>query len=230
MKRFCMTELKHPYISVEKDGKISYGGTQLWSENRVIRRCGCGVIGSSDVLIYLSRYHGDCHSDDFPAALLAETIDELEYDDFSRRLSRSCMPIVPPFGINGPALSAGLDLAFRHYKMPMRARWGVRSGELFGTVEKMLSEDIPVILAVGPNFPRFWQKNKATLYTKRPDGLPNVSASTYAHFLTATGIDDEWLQVSSWGRKYYISREEYTDYVRQNSNFLLSSIVHITKL
>ena len=49
--------LKNEFISVSKESIISYGGNQTWSENAVIRRCGCGVIGSLDLLLYLSRYH-----------------------------------------------------------------------------------------------------------------------------------------------------------------------------
>lgn len=224
-----MTELKHPYISVKRNSEISYGGSQTWSDSRVISRCGCGVIGCADVLVYLSRYHLDCKSNDLPAELLGESIDIEAYNQYLTKLNRMYLPIIPPFGINGIALSVGLELAFRHYKIPMRAHWGVRSGELFKTIDRMLSDDIPVILSVGPNFPRIWQKKNATLYTKRPGELPRASASTHAHFLTVTGIDEEWLRVSSWGRKYYISRAEYADYVRQNSNPLLSSIVNISK-
>lgn len=224
-----MTELKHPYISVKRNSKLSYGGSQNWSDSRVISRCGCGVIGCADVLIYLSRYHLECKNNDFPAELLGENIDIEAYNQYLTKLNRRYLPIIPPFGINGFALSVGLELAFRYYKIPMRARWGVHSGELFKTIDRMLSEDIPVILSVGPNFPRVWQKKNATLYTMRSGEHPRASASTHAHFLTVTGMDEEWLQVSSWGRKYYISREEYADYVRLNSNQLLSSIVNISK-
>ncbi len=223
-----MTELKHPYISVEKDGVLSYGGTQTWSESRVIRRCGCGVIGSMDVLIYLSKYNARCGGV-FPAALLGDTVSERDYDEYSRRLCLRYMPVVPPFGMNGLTLAAGLELAFRHYKMPMRARWGVRRSELFGTIEEMLSADIPVILSVGPNFPRVWRKDKATLYVMRSDGLPRAATATHAHFLTVTGIDGEWLQVSSWGHRFFIFRAEYEEYVTHSSNGLLSSIVHISE-
>ena len=63
----------------------------------------------------------------------------------------------------------------------------------------------------------------------RSDGMPRAAASTHAHFLTVTGIDGEWLQVSSWGHRFFISRAEYEEYVTHSSNGLLSSIVHISE-
>lgn len=224
-----MLTLKHPYIAVEKDGIISYGGSQSWSDGKVMQRCGCGVIGSMDLLIYLSRYHEECRNEDFPDELLWDVIREEVYDNYSHRWSRRYMPLMPPVGMNGLTLVLGLNLLFRRYKMPMSARWGVRRSELWTSIEKMLSEDIPVILSIGPNFPRVWQKSKAVLYEKHHDDHPHMAASTHSHFLTVTGIDDEWLLVSSWGRRFYISRKEYEEYVSQHSNGILSSIVYITK-
>lgn len=224
-----MLTLKHPYIAVEKDGIISYGGSQSWSAGKVMQRCGCGIIGSMDLLIYLSRYHEECRNEDFPDELLWDVIREEVYDNYSHRWSRRYLPLMPPAGMNGITLVFGLNLLFRRYKMPMSARWGVRRSELWASIEKMLSEDIPVILSIGPNFPRVWQRSKAVLYEKHHDEHPHMAASTHSHFLTVTGIDDEWLQVSSWGRRFYISRREYEEYVSQHSNGILSSIVYIAK-
>ena len=222
-----MLTLKHPYIAVEKDGIISYGGSQTWSDGKVMRRCGCGVIGSLDILIYLSKYHSDCRSDEFPDELLWDIIRQDVYDKYSHRLSRRYMPLMPPVGMNGLTLVLGLNMFFRRYKMPVYARWGVRRSELWTSIEKMLSEDIPVILSIGPNFPRVWQKSKTALYERQHDDQPRRAVSTRSHFLTVTGIDDVWLQVSSWGRRFYISRGEYEEYVCQHSNGILSSIVFI---
>ena len=35
--------LKGEYISVLKDGRLSYGGSQRWSDSPVLRGYGCGV-------------------------------------------------------------------------------------------------------------------------------------------------------------------------------------------
>ena len=57
MKPMSEHALKNEFISVSKEGLVSYGGNQTWSENAVIRKCGCGVISSLDLLLYLGRHH-----------------------------------------------------------------------------------------------------------------------------------------------------------------------------
>ena len=47
--------------------------------------------------------------------------------------------------------------------------------------------------------------------------------------MTVTGMDEDWLCVSSWGNRYYISREEYRRYVRRHSSYLFSNIVYLDK-
>lgn len=54
--------------------------------------------------------------------------------------------------------------------MPYSIHWGAQSGSLFENIELMLESDIPVILAVGPNFPLFWQKNNLPFYRRESDG------------------------------------------------------------
>ena len=48
--------------------------------------------------------------------------------------------------------------------------------------------------------------------------------STKAHFVTITGMDEEWLRISSWGKEYFINRREYDDYVKTHSTWLVSNI------
>lgn len=224
-----MPQLKYPYISVERQGVLSYGGCQTWSESKTMSRCGCGVVSSLDLILYLADRHPECPAEGIAKELLFDVIREKAYDDACRRLSRGYMPLVYPFGMNGLTLSLGLELYFRRHGFPYSARWGVRRSRLWSAVEEMLEQDIPVILSIGPNFPRVWENKTAALYTRRPDGSGYPAAATHSHFLNVTGMDDRWLTVSSWGRKYYISKAEYEQYVSASSNGLFSSIVYITR-
>lgn len=201
----------------------------MWSESAAMKRCGCGAIGASDVILYLVKYHSECSDADLPAELLTDVIPESSYDAFARKLSQRYMPLIPPFGMNGLTLAAGMEIFFLRHKMPYTARWGVPFGRLWERMEEMLREDIPVILSIGPNFPCVWQKNKASLYVRCPDGRNTCAASVKSHFLTVTGIDEEWLQVSSWGRRFYISRAEYTQYAKESSIGILCNILYIRK-
>ena len=227
--RSFMRELKHPPVCVEHNGTLSYGGCQTWSESPVMSRCGCGVVSSLDLLIYLADHHSECNRADFPDELLFDVVREKVYDAACRKLSRRYLPLMYPFGINGLTLVLGLNLFFVRHGFPYRAFWGVRRRELWDRIDGMLAQDLPVILSIGPNFPRVWEKKNASLYSLRLDGSLHPAAATHSHFLTVTGMDEQWLTVSSWGRKYYISRKEYEDYVSENSNGLFSSIVCIQK-
>ena len=91
----------------------------------------------------------------------------------------------------------------------------------------MLAEDIPVIMAVGPNFPFFWQNNRTVLYTKDDAGNYHPSSSTTAHYVTVTGLDEGWAQISSWGRLLYINRAEFDEYTKKHSACFLCSILYI---
>ena len=50
-----------------------------------------------------------------------------------------------------------------------------------------------------------------------------------SHYVTVTGLDDEWAQISSWGREYYINRREYDAFVRLHSASLFSNILYIKR-
>lgn len=48
------------YISVLRNGVLSYGGSQRWLDSGALRQCGCGVIAALDLLLYLRQPRTDC--------------------------------------------------------------------------------------------------------------------------------------------------------------------------
>ena len=213
--------LAHEYISTEQNGLHSYGGSQSAHPDATMRVCGCGVIAGLDAILYLSR-HSDCTCP-FAAGEDGQSV----YNSFASRLRRGFLPLIPGRGINGLMLTGGLELCFLRWRMPYSIHWGARSGSLFENIELMLMRDIPVILAVGPNFPLFWQKNTLSFYCREPDGTLVKSCTARAHYVVATGMDKDWLRISSWGREYYINRGEYTAYGKKHSIPILNSIAVI---
>ena len=87
-------------------------------------------------------------------------------------------------------------------------------------------QDIPVILAIGPNFPPLLGRKKVTFY-RLENGEYLPAAETAAHFVVVTGIVGEYLQVSSWGKEYYMFWPEYQRYVKKCSSFFASNICRI---
>lgn len=222
-----MTELQNPYISVAYSVSPSFGGDQRRCGDRVLQSCGCGVIAALDLLLYLNRWHGDVHIPEFAGLAVASPLPQADYERALEALRKAYLPLLYPFGTNGLTLSLGMNRFFKRHRLPYRSRWSVPKAELWQRMGTMLKQDIPVILAVGPNFPRFWQKKRATFCRVTPEGSYAPTVSAMAHFVTVTGLDDEWIELSSWGSRYYMSQEEFSRYTRECSNSLLCSILYV---
>lgn len=221
-------ELKNKFNSYEHNGRTYYGGNQMLSSDKTIKRCGCGVIAAVDLFLYMHKYHEDCNCPVFKdfdanASLPAEEILPL-YKPLSRYFA-----LIPPFGINGMMLALGINAFFLRYKYPYYARWGVLHSRMWDSIEEMLDNDLPVILSVGPDFPRIWQKHSAVMY--RESGAAHAQGTKVrAHFMTLTAMDEKWLYVSSWGKKFCIDREEYLHYSKCYTTQIASNIVYIIPL
>ena len=211
------TALSHS-LPVIVDGDLRcFGGTQMLLPRKSIRETGCGLISSANLMSYLTRFHGlrDGLFDRFAG------LDAIPLSDFNGACMRICRGLLRPMprlGMTGTAVAAGLNREFRRRGIPYRARWCFRGAPvLWERMADMLRRDLPVILAIGPNLPRFWRKKKLVLYRRDDRGRFIPAVRTRAHFVTAIALDEEWVTVSSWGRRYYINRREFEDYTRRYS-------------
>lgn len=209
-----MHTLKQPYLQIETPEGLAYGGNQAWFSRRFLKRSACGVISAANLLFYVQGRH---------------VVKKQEYMEFAKTLWKHYLPVVPGFGMNGLTLMLGLNRCFRKEKMPYRARWNVSAKNMLKRIDEMLSKDLPVILAVGPNFPNIFGKNMLTFYQKDRKGQYFPAAKTKAHFVTVTAREGEKLCISSWGKEYWLDRMELRAYVRLYSSPLVSNIIYITK-
>ncbi len=207
-----MRTLKRPFHQVETKNGIAYGGNQAWFPYRFLRKTGCGVISAADVLLYIGG---------------KEKVSEKEYMDFAKKLWLYYLPVIPGFGMNGLTLMLGMNRYFINQSLPYRACWKLSGRKMLRRIDKMLAKNLPVILSVGPNFPKFWGKEKLNFYIKTRDRKYIPAVKTSAHFVTVTGRDGLWLKISSWGKEYYIDIREYKEYVKQYSSPLVSNIIEI---
>lgn len=212
-------ELKHPWPSVQRDQACSYGGSQTWSARWDLRKCGCGAVAMTDLTLYLTRHHGADGPDLPDPAPLAD------YDALCGSLQRRYLPMVPPVGINGISLAIGISAYCKAHGIPLRASWGVKVKDFWTAMADMLDRDLPVIFAVGQNIPFVWQNHKVDLYQKTADGRYTAVSRIRAHYMTVTAMDDTWLTVSSWGKKYYIHRGEYAEYGKKHSIALVNNLL-----
>ena len=222
-----MIGLKHPYISVALSSGESFGGGQQFSKDAMIQRCGCGVIAAADALLYLSRWHSHGAVDYFAGLLENKPIPLSVYDNCIRSLNRSYFPMIPYAGINGVMLMAGMELFFQRHGMPYTACWCFAPGKVWGRIEEMLRADIPVIMSVGPNFPLIWGNRRVRFFVRSPVGNYIPASGARAHYFTVTGLDEDWLSISSWGKPYYLRREEFEEYVRRYSPGVTSNVLLI---
>lgn len=207
-----MRTLKHPFLKIETKREMAFGGNQAWFSYKFLKKTGCGVISAANVLMHLKG---------------KEQISELEYMDFAKKLWLQYLPVIPGFGMNGLTLMIGLNRYFMKKGLPYRACWKLSAKKMLSRIDEMLGRDMPVILAVGPNFPKFWGKEKLNFYTKISDEKCIPAVKTKAHFVTVTGREGAWLKISSWGKKYYIDIREYREYVKRYSSPWVSNIIYI---
>lgn len=220
--------LQHTYPGIVKDGRVSFGGSQRWLAGTTLQHCGCGLVAALDLVRYLHLYAGADCSGIFAGIDETPSLPLPLYNLCAQRMRRSYVPIVYPIGTSGFALAAGLNRCFRQYQLPYTAGWGAKNEALWQEIAAMLQQDLPVILSVGNRFPRFWKKSGVALY--RPaGGTIREAARARAHFVTVVGMDGKWLRVSSWGREYYLSKEEFLHYRKEESLGLLCNIVLIRR-
>lgn len=219
--------LKHSYLSVKAQNENSFGGSQTWSSSRLIRKYGCGIVGISDVLLYLGLHRPDCETDLLYGMVREDGyLSYPRYERYQMKIRRRYLTIIPFFGVPGFLLPVAMNKYFRRYRLPLRAGWGVRPSQIFPGIEQMLEQDIPVILSVGPNYPLPFRRKMLTFY-RQENGIYIPAVQVKAHFVVVTGLTDGYLQVSSWGKEYYISWQEYQTYVKKYSNFFVSNICRI---
>ena len=219
-RRCC---LRHTYLAVKTQADKSFGGNQNWATGYMMRKYGCGVVAMGDVLIYLGIHRLPCNTDLLYGMLREDgCLSYPRYERYLRKMNKRYLGIIPGFGVPNFQLARAMNRYFRHYRIDLRARWCLSSGKMLERIQDSLSKDYPVILAIGQNIP-FWRKKKLTLY-RQENGVYLPATETKAHYVVVTGMKNGYLQISSWGKEYFISWKEYQEYGKKYSSFWASNI------
>lgn len=235
MKKTESTKLNNSYVSVNG----SFGGNQSWFEKiedrkhgETIRDFGCGLIAVGDIILYVTDYkvlEGG-----------KESLNDTTYRDFILSIEKKFFHVLPKLGISGPLLAWGLNLYFFMHRKEIRkytgskyhARWFVRQKNLLKRIKEMLSNDIPVLFSIGPGF---FTKTKVNLYDRTDEAGKLIFKpvnKTKDHYVMITGVyegEKTMLEISSWGKRFYVSYDEYIRYVKRHDNFFFSNILYIKK-
>ena len=171
----------------------SFGGSQMWAPTPLMQNCGCGIIAGLDAVM---RIAGE---------------GELSRDEYMKRFdeaSHFIRPIILPGKHEKPKKIFGSEFLgsfgvstgrFRRGIKKLAASRNVRikvKSFIFKYEERVksyLEQGVPVIALIAAPF------NNVTLLN-----VYDVPNKVGFHWVTCTGIDDKFLEVSSWGGKYRI--------------------------
>ena len=194
------------YIQVvDVDGTASYGGSQLWfkEESLDIYRQGCGVIAAVDACLYMTKTYR------ITRTAYIGLVDDFIKHRFLMRLflkgKRFAIGVVPAQITS--YLNAGHFFTDSH-----RFIWNGRHGHIhmYDSLKEMLIDEIPVIWGL------YFVGKTIRLYTCDSQGhLVDTGQKINNHYVTVTGVLEDTdshiriIEVSSWGKRYYIDYEEY---------------------
>ncbi len=244
MKRI---ELLFPeYIQVNYKGTLSYGGNQNWflSDKRLdrdarIRKWGCGLIALGDLFLYLARSNRMYQTDAVSLARVFRPVLEWEdYKSYIYYIHTRFAQVTAGSGINGIAMAGAVRRYCIKYKIPLTIAWkGFLDGQqMLRVIRKMLKENLPVIISIGPNTPLFFRGKGICFYTltEKQEFIPSAYQAVHGHYVVVTGMiglkhKRIMLRISSWGKEYYIDYQEYRTYIEQEGDSLTSSLLYLSK-
>lgn len=214
------------YIQIRRreSGILTYGGDQGFyaggqtgSKEKRKESSGCGIIAFSDLLLYLAN-RDNRFVTEWNKSYVNRILEQEDYQKYYDSMYEFLGGIPMKGGISGVKLQMGFNRLARRQSWQLRSKWGLSGRKLWGRLEEMLEKDIPVILCI-PMMLRKKDKGKdLSFYVKEETGYRKVCAVS-AHYVTVTGMLREesgectFLEISSWGKKYYICKEEYEELI-----------------
>lgn len=255
-------ELSCPnYIPVRKDSVTYYGGSQMWfstkqkhSKDYVLYHYGCGTIATADLFLYLALQNNAQKSPVTDLVLdVTDSVNYADYDAYVHLINDRYTKTRKFIAVLGPKIASAINSYSNSYGLGYEAswKWKLTYYDMLDAISEMLSQDIPVILSIGPNTPNLWGKKGISFYQQyeidNSENTTNIIDALHpyryravihdinGHYVTVTGIikDDIagtiMLRISSWGKQYYINYEEYRNYIENTGGTFTSSLVYIKK-
>lgn len=194
------TELYNPiYVPVNKDSDTYYGGSQMWfptdhrfSESYVLHKYGCGTIATADLFLYLALQNHTLRSPETEIALCQkDLISYPNYETYVRLINDRYTRTKRIIAVLGTRIATAINDYSNAYGYRYQASWVLKLTyyDMLNLMEEMLSQDIPVILSIGPNTPNLWGKKGISFYTLReidykeedPDESDHINSPVSEH-------------------------------------------------
>lgn len=235
-------KLKNDYISVGEEQ--SYGGNQGWlgDDKSFINRKGCGVVSACDTLLYLTKYE-ECKSGLADQVIInGSYFNKNEYIKYVVTMNNKYLPMKED-GLLGTTMARGVSRYFRDSGTKKKATWKSTDIDLLEDMEEMINQDIPVPIAANTIKEGYGDEYKIKMYQSTDNNIwwikdKLIGANKFhSHYVTVTAIAEDnisgkkWLQVSSWGNKYFIDFDEYSEYAKKYAQWgwIATNILHIEK-
>ncbi|MBQ2935825.1 MAG: hypothetical protein IJD96_06300 [Lachnospiraceae bacterium] len=238
--------LTKEYIKVERkeNGIKTYGGDQNFfsspeasTEDARKQGCGCGIVAFADLLLYLGSISGQYRIQE-NLSYVNRILSEEEYKQYYNSIYDFMGGIKGKVGISGLKIQRSFNRLARREKWSLRAKWALSGKKLYDRTEEMLMQDIPVICCIPMMLLKKDKNDYLPLYRlhQGDDLIPRLEKASYtrAHYVMITGInvigEDTFYQVSSWGKQFYISRNEYDTFIGKHFlGTILGNILYVSK-
>lgn len=236
--------IRGKYVQVERkeNGEVTFGGDQgfFYSDHMTKtderkKESGCGVVAFTDLLLYLGsrdKKYRIPETDHYIGHVLRKE----EYKNCYNTIYSFLGGIPFKGGISCLSLRIAFNRLSRRQNWNLRASWGICGKKLFDRIEEMLAEDIPVILCIPMMILKKDRKDGLWLYqrTEEPDGTYSYHQKAFAraHYIIITNViqerDTVFYEISSWGKKYYFSKNEYDILIHTHfTGTILGNILYI---
>lgn len=229
------------YVHIQTPYGSSYGGNQRWflaDHYSVLAAYGCGLIALGDFFLAAARV--------FPALTPSQAqkcfcpfrrsqnqapLVYKSYISYLHSFRKQYLTILPYIGANAWQIWWAAFCYIKKSGVPLRTHWGTFTWNLPRQMASMLEAGLPVIFCVGPNLNPFKPRQKVSLYQMQDGRMQKVGA-VRAHYMNLTGLfqnrqNELYLQISSWGKRYYISWKEYQIYRKRQPPVLGSWLSNI---
>ena len=197
-----------PVSCVGPNGNGSYGGSQMWWDDKVLVNSGCGIVAGVDSLLHMQGIKEIDRSEYIEKLTAAsEIIKPLKIPFWKKEVKVFGNEFVGSLGVTLPRLKRGLRKLIKSMGAAAKVRSYRRN--FIDKTKQILKCDIPVILLIRAPFNNVTMYDSDTLEAREKLGQ---------HYVTITDYDEErgMFDISSWGRKYKIA----TDDLRKFSVFV----------
>lgn len=226
------------YVKIKNMNLVSYGGNQSWCSSKKMQKVGCGVVAMADLTIYLAEQNPSMMTDAIRKISKPKGLyNKHDYLEYVRFFYVHYVIMLMRKGMLGTALKHTMNRYFMLNDIGLKAKWKMFQSDdaMLNDICHLLRKNKPVILSIGPNRYNPFGKKGVRFYVEKDGALrDSMREPVHSHYVTVTGVTEikgnEYLVVSSWGKKYYINYKEYRHYVNTEGDKMTSGLLYIQGL